>query len=262
MELIKHTIGAVEKAAIEQLPTNYQHYVRLRQEKPLTEYDEYPAKQICAMIIREAFRDITSVGSKIEYTPAIIEEQRDLLYREVSKNFRSITPSELKECFSVGVRGESGPYFGLCPKTYNQFLKFWVENTLRGKAWTEYLAKINGWKLAEKPIIPKSFYYNACEEAFKDYRERKKLPFTPSSIYDFTAEYLGLETLINKPDWPEIKKQAKEDYLKEIKKLPKDFTKDWTMDPNENKVLARSIKLVALTFFYDSLISQRKEALK
>jgi len=251
-----------EQTALNQLTDIQRYYVSLKSEKPLSQLSEPEIKRLCVEVITRSMVESSPNGQS---DPQIIQAQSNFLFIELKGKMLSLTPSEVKEAFRLGIRGETGPYFGMCPKTYAQFLKHWFERSERGKAWDCYLDKLNGWKRAEKPSLPPEWFYEACEGAFKKYKETGKLPPSPFGYYDFIKDYLGAETLINKEKLKLILSEGKEVYLKKVKGL--EIAKEWKLvldekSPDFNLVFSNSVKDVAVKYFFDNLIVQGKEKIK
>lgn len=263
MELVK---SEPEKQAFQSLNDIQQYYVRLKLEPPIAAIkSQSDIKRACLDIITKSMMDNSPNG---QTDTKILQFQTETLYNELSGKFKSLTLSEIKEAFRLGIRGETGPFFGMCAKTYHQFIKHWFEREERGKAWELYISKVNGWKLAEKPALDKSFFFRACEKAFTRYRERKEMPEVPFSLYDFIKEYTGEETLIDRLDYPKIKIEAERIYKEKIKHSAlKEMAREWKLiadetHPDFNKVYANSIKEVATKYYFESLIKQNKTTIK
>jgi len=246
-----------EQNALNQLTDIQRYYVSLKSDKPLSQLPEPNIKRLCVEVITRSMVESSPNGQS---DPQIIQAQSNFLFNELKGKLLSLTPSEVKEAFRLGVRGETGPYFGMCPKTYAQFLKHWFERSERGKAWDCYLDKLNGWTRAEKPSLPPEWFYEACEKAYTKYKETGKLPISPFGYYDFIKDYLGVDTLMDGEQWPLILSEAKEAYKAKIKGL--DIAKEWKLNTEENLVFANSIKDVAVKRFFDNLILQGKEKIK
>lgn len=263
MELIK---TEPEKQAFASLNDIQQYYVRLKSEPAIQHIkSENEIKRACLEIITRAMMDQSPNGQP---DSKILQFQTQVLFNELSGKYKSLTLSEIREAFRIGIRGETGPYFGLCAKTYHQFIKHWFEREERGKAWELYISKVNGWKLAEKPALSKQFFFDACERAFTKYRERKEMPEVPFCLYDFIKEYTGEETLIDRLDYPKIKAEALKLYTDKIKHSAlKEMAKGWKLIADEtnqdfNRVYANSIKHIATKYYFQSLIEQGKTTIK
>lgn len=269
MELVK---SEPEKQAFAALNDIQQYYVRLKSEPSILHIkNESEVKRACLEIITKAMMDQSPNGQPDE---KILQFQSQVLFNELTGKYKSLTLSELREAFRLGIRGETGPYFGLCAKTYSQFIKWWFDKDERGKAWELYISKVNGWKLAEKPALDKSFFFKACERAYKKYRESatREMPEVPFCLYDFIKEYIGAETLLNKDEWDTLKHKIKADalisYKNKIKHSAlKDIAANWKLcinpqSPDYNNMYANSIKEAATKYYFESLIKQGKQTIK
>jgi len=257
-EIIK---SEIDRDVFKQLPSNYQYFVNLRASTPVNLMSERHQKNICLDVITKAMYEQSPNGQP---DTLILSSQTNALLSEI-KHFKTITEAELGECFRLGIRGESGPYFGLCPKTYHQFLKWWCDKKDRGLAWTEYLDKINGFVRAEKPSLGKEFYNSACENAYTKYLEKGEIPHAPFSYYDCVKEYLGLETLIEKGQYNDVKNEAKKLYDNKLKKCEstlKELLKGAELNEKENKVFANCIKEIAIKRYFERLKDNGVKTLK
>lgn len=269
-QLVKRT--EPEQKAFESLTSLQQYYVALKSEKPISELSDQVVKQSCIDIITRGMMFISPNGQPEFKT---IQFQTQELYEQVSGPYKSLTLSEVKECFRRGLAGDYGQYFGMCGKSYVQFLKAWFDNGERNKAFQQYLDNINGWRRADKPvIIDKAFFHKACEDAYKDYKVKGVMPTVPFSLYDIVKEYTGLKSLIAQGTGNQIRDEGRKDYTEKIRSSSlKKMAKDWKLDsrptlkdgspnPDYNQVYANSIKSVALKYYFDSLIKQGKETIK
>lgn len=266
MELI---LSQPEKEALQRLPANYKPYVELRAGYPtigslLDKGQVGLVKRLCLDIItismaeQAPFKKMNE-EEKESYS-LILVAQSEALFNELKGKYLTLTCPELKECFRLGIRGESGPYFGMCPKTYAQFLKWWFDKEDRLKGWTKYIDEVNGFRRAEKPTLPPEWFYEKCELAYKKYKDSGDLPVSPFSYYDFTVDYLGVKSLINESDWNLVRDEGIKAYREKVKKIQ--IAKEWGMNPKVNTVLGNSIKEVALKRFFDKLILEGKETIK
>lgn len=246
-----------EKEALESLTDIQQYYVRLKSEKPISQLADTVIKSACLEIVTAAMVEQSPNG---QADPKVLQFQAGELFKELNGKFKSLTLSEVKEAFKLGIRGETGPYFGMCAKTYHQFIKHWFDRQERGKAWDVYLDKLAGWKRAEKPSLSPEWFYEACEKAYQDYKQKGELPISPFGYYDFIKQYLQVETLIEKEKWPQIKNEANMEYRAKVKGL--EIAKEWTLDPEVNLVYGNCIKNIAVKYFFDKLILDGKEKIK
>ncbi len=259
MELI---LSQPENEAFNKLPDNFKPYVQLKAGhqtigRLIEKGHVNDIKRLCLDIITVSSFEQSPNG---QADSKILTAQAESLFNELKGKYRTLTPLELKECFRLGIRGESGPYFGLCAKTYAQFLKWWFDKEDRQKAWTKYIDLVNGFTRAEKPSLSPEWFYEACEKAFVKYKETGDLPVSPFGYYDFIKQYLQVETLIDREKWPVIKNEAEQEYNKKIKGLA--IANEWGKDPEVNLVYGNCIKNVAVKYFFDKLILEGKEKIK
>lgn len=254
MELIKHKLTNEEVKATESMPISNRNLVVCRQEKNLNGYTQNQLKSVCLEIITVAFVENSPNGIS---DPNILSEQATLLEKELTGKFRTLTVSEIKTAFKNGIRGEYGEFFGLCPKTYHKFLKAYLNNPERGKAWIEYQKLIDANQVKEKIMYTQEQLNQWCVDAFADFIRDKTMPIYPRVIYDNTKILLNRKSLVSDLQiWEEIVKIAKVEYKVKIKPLPKDLTKDWRLDMDVNLMYQSCLKSVALRFFYNDLVSK------
>lgn len=231
-----------------------QYYIRLKLETPIAKLDPQVIKRACLDIITKAMMDNSPNGQS---DSKILSFQSETLFNELSGKYKSLTLSELKECFRLGIRGESGPYFGMCAKTYHQFIKWWFDKPERNKAFYSYINKVNGFKIAEKPQVDESFFFKACEKAYQRYLKYGEMPEVAFCMYDWIKKMTGLKTLIK--DKERVMKLAENNYQLKLKNSAlKEIARGWNMvaDPNSpdfNNVFANSVKEEATRLYFQEL---------
>ena len=212
-------------------------------------------------ILTIAYFDMGS-GGKLDDT--MMQSQIDGLFKELSGKYSLMTLPEVKEAFRRGIRGESGPYFGLCPKTYNQFLKWYFELPDRNNAWQAHLTELSQQKDSEKKIVLTiDQLRQACIDAFEDYKNSGKMPFVPFAIYNQIKELKGVKTIIADGKWAQIKKDGIELYKKRqthgmTSKNADKFLRTFIFD-NEDLNQTNTIKEVALRAYFEELIFKGEE---
>lgn len=121
---------------IEKLPENYKPFVIARQEPQMRVLTANQVKAGIAKILSQASFDM---GSPMSADREILTFQTEACFKELSFKFSTLTLSELRNAFAMGIRNEFGQYFGMCPKTYHQFIKAYYELPGRFKAQEAYL---------------------------------------------------------------------------------------------------------------------------
>jgi len=191
----------ITQEQIANLPTVQRDFVQLRVgNKAIRDLDTPVIKRACAEIISKAFFDAgQSMGQNTEEANKVLAYQTEALFSELKGVFTNLTLPELKESFRRGIRNDSGQYFGLCGKTYHQFIKWFYNLPERQKSWVDFLA------LTETPPEPKIdkalFSKEACKKAFDHYKQTKEMPFAAFAYYDILNElvgtdYNGVKTLV------------------------------------------------------------------
>lgn len=248
-----------EEKAFAELTVSQKYLVELRREKPYSELKDPQKNQLCAEIITRAMVSFSPNG---QADSTIIQFQATELLNELKGRFGVMTPSEIKECFRKGIREEYGQYFGMCVKTYHQFLKGWFDNPERAKSWLAYLDGVekNQVRVAEKPALDPAYFMKAAEDAFKKYKETGTMPFAPASFYEYFKQSRGLKTLIDQKDWPEILTQSVKTYKKKAKQYidldnypPIMKYKNEQGEEKENGYFVSIVKEIALRMYWDNL---------
>lgn len=210
---------------LDRLTPKQQEYVRLRvAQTPVKNIEAYVVKIALAEILVKAAFDL---GSPMADDAIVLKFQTEGFFKELKGRFANLTIFELKEAFNRGIRGEFGQFFGLCPRTYHQFIKHFYELPERQKAWLEYMAGQEELKKSPKPVFfttdqLKQFAIND----FETYRQSGKLPFYPHATYNIICEAIGtgisidgkmVKTLItDRALAKELFLQAKKEYLAKL----------------------------------------------
>ena len=137
MEIVKLTVLNEELKALESMQQSEQEWVRMRLEKPYSEYSEIKQRQFCHVTISNSYNYNGQTA-----TTDMITHQTGELFNEIKGKFASLTLSEIQSAFKNGLNGVYGPFFGLCGKTYHFFLKSLYSNENRQKSWLAYFEKI------------------------------------------------------------------------------------------------------------------------
>lgn len=252
-------ITAKQLEVMQKLPYVNQRYVQLRQERPISQLTPHELISACFQILTKAFIDGTPNGAP---DSNILTFQTKCLVDEFKGRLSDLTVSEVKEAFSRGIRGESGPYFGMCPKTYHQFLSWYHGLPDRSESWVKYLLALDEIKESKEPtVLTKEYLINSAKESFKNYKESGNLPFVPHAIYDTIKELLGLDTLIDKKVWPDVKETAKKEYSKKhipAKGLKNGINEALTFDVS-NRSFEFELKKQGLISYFNALISTGKD---
>lgn len=184
MELAKNEI-------INKLPKYQAELVALRVgHKEIKNLNEIEIKKECNKIISRAFIYSSPNG---QVDNQILSVQTIELYNCVKKYFTMTLP-ELHFAFKEGLDGLTGPWFGLCGKTYNQFLKGFFEKPERGKAFSAYLDLSDKPSVTDKPmhkIIDES--NQAILNRFKRYKRIGDIENHAFAVYDLLCEKNGVE---------------------------------------------------------------------
>jgi hypothetical protein len=251
----------VTREQIDLLPVSQQSFVRLRlANKAVKDISQSTLKISCAEILTKASFDM---GSPMADDEQVLEFQTLALVNELKGKYGTLTLPEVAEAFTRGIRGETGPYFGMCPKTYHQFLKWFYELPERGKAWIDYLALLEKGETADKPkVFTREYLVHAAKTAFEDYKTSGKLPMVPFAIYDTIKDLKGVKSLMSIKDWPNIQSEAQQSYTEErTRGLRKDKVAQVISElifSQENRGYEFHLKKIGLKYYFDELIREGK----
>lgn len=223
-------------------------------------------KRECVDILTTAYFDNGSpLNMDAKEDAGVLQFQTEALFKELSGKYGTLTLPELSEAFRRGVRGESGAFFGMCPKTYHQFIKYFFDLPERGKAWMNYLEELETPRAKAPIVLTHEHLQGLAIRTFEEYKLTKDLPQLGSvcgTIYDTIKKSQKVETLIDRLDWAEIKKLAKESYVNEMKRGTKkgDLKKllDMLIYDISNRSFEFHVKKVGLKFYFDALIKNDK----
>lgn len=176
--------------------------------KPIKLLTENEVKRSCSEIIAKSFAD----SGQLNVTTEMLQFQTQSLLDELSDKYKDLTIDEVKEAFKKGIRGETGPYFGLCAKTYHQFIKHYFESKERTEAMRVYL-DLNRQEIVKDKPTPEQqneILKKGIKLAYEVYVKSGELPFYSAPYYD----YLKKNNLVNwsKEQIEEMKIEAETEY--------------------------------------------------
>lgn len=239
---------------LEVLPLSLQPYAINRiGKKAIKDLTEPEIKRNCYMIISVAFAE----SGQLKVVSAMLQYQSDTLFNELKGKFKDLTIDELKEAFKMGIRHEFGQYFGLCAKTYNQFIKGYFERPERAEAMRVYLDSINAVIVKElTPEEKRKLTIQGVYSAYESFCKSGELPFYSAPYYDIIKE----NGLVNwsKEERLEMELEAKSEYigkLRDDKMKRKINSKQFTTiceSLGSNQSFKNVCKKVALKRFFES----------
>ena len=240
---------------IERLPESLRQYAINRiGKKAIKDMIQSEVKKNCSQIVASAFAE----SGQLKVDAPMLQYQSDSLFNELSGKFKDLTIDEVKESFKQGIRGESGPYFGLCAKTYHQFLKHYYEKKERAEAMRVYLDLVNQ-EASKEPLTKEQKYERmmlGVKTAFNEYKESGKLPFCPAPYYDFLWQELKLINWTAEQK-SEIRQEANRlwsEFLKEAKDTRRINTmqyKELLANTINNQTYLNKVKQVGLKKFFE-----------
>lgn len=245
----------IEKEAFNKLPESLKPFVMARLEKPVKEITDNELKKNCYDIISLAFIE----QNQLSVEPDLIAFQRDSLFTELRTQplFKGLTLSEVKNAFKTGIRGETGSFFGMCAKTYHQFLKHYADKKERTECMRLYLDALNEPKKSEKPLATKmAETAESYKRALEHYKKTKEMPYTSFAFYDYLVNDLKIE-VVSKEDKFKIAKQTETEYTSELKfkkakgQIRGDQYEDIISSLSSNPTLKNRMKKLALKKYWD-----------
>jgi len=236
-----------EQNKISELPVNYQPFVRAKF-----------GTQIKSMSDRDLYFDcfdmigltLASNGNKDGGDKAV----QEFLSKELAKDLKQpkyniLSIDEVKMALNLGVRLEYGNFFGINITTIHFWLKSFISDLNRDLAIKEYNRKLDLINTTDKPIVfTKEYLIKVAETAIEDYRRDKTMPIIPAAIYETIKEVKGLDTLILKEDWDNIKAEAKESYEKKMNPKRKKSIAEML---DYGKTYEFEVKRVALKYYFE-----------
>lgn len=198
----------------DKLPESLRQYAINRVgKKAIKDLTPNEVKRHCNEIIAKAFAD----DGKFQVTSEMLSFQSLALFEELKGKFKDLTIDEVKEAFRLGIRGETGAYFGLCAKTYHQFIKHYFERKERSEAMRVYLDQF-GTGITDKKLTDdekREQMIKGIRLAYEAYCRCGELPFYPAPYYDFIKNELKL-TNWTKEQRDEIEREAREQYTNKL----------------------------------------------
>lgn len=227
-------------------------------QKQIKDITDFELKSECGRIVTVAYSEMGQFG----ITADMIEHQKTALFNEIRGNkiFSGFSLQEVKNAVNLGIRGESGPFFGLCAKSFYQFLKHYSERKERTEALNKYLDEIKKPFVTEKPLT--QIFKETAQSTLSVFNEYKKdgtLPIVSFPFYDFLWNNLKLINW-SESEKVEIKKSGQELYKKELaeKVISRQIKKsdyELIISNLNNATCLNRIKKVGLKRYFDKCIN-------
>lgn len=257
----------------DKLPESLRQYAINRVgRKAIKDLHPNEVKRNCTEIIAKTYAE----DGKFQVTSEMISFQSQALFEELTGRFKDLTIDELKEAFRLGIRGETGAYFGLCAKTYHQFIKHYFERKERSEAMKEYLNLIN--RVNQKETTEEQKYQimkQASLQEFESYSKTKNLSRSAPYVYDFIAKKYGTKATLSGEDIyilisdkgirETIKKDAKAEYEKSLNmkvlkgEARKKDAEKAMFDLVTNRSYLNIAKTIELGIYFDGLIKDNQK---
>lgn len=106
----------------------------------------------------------------------------NLLIKDIEHYYKRITVEELKIAFNNGVREYYGKYYGLSVKTFNDWIKAYLESEERKKRINENNYIETGINPIQKDEIRKEYLLKCLTIPFIEYKESKEWLFNRNNI--------------------------------------------------------------------------------
>lgn len=194
---MSETLVTIEQAALTRLPAETQMAVRRIVGHPFLKTMGEPAlKSECLKIIVKAFNDQgQTVDARKDSDLRMLEHQRNELMREARRQeFSGLTIEEVRWAFDECVRGASGPFYGMCAKSYHQFLKWGKDHDCRVGAVQAYFDTITALEKKEPTIEEKKERSKrALLNLFAEYKATNSLGVCPWAYCGVLADLIGTE---------------------------------------------------------------------
>jgi hypothetical protein len=183
------------------MPANLAEFAQLRiGQKQIKDLDQTYVKSKCAEIISRAFVYTSPNWMKdFKGTPEQIQKQADdilhfqsiELYNTLKGKLATLTLSELQKAFKIGLDGGTGQFFGMCGKTYHQFVNHFYNLPERSKAWLAYLEEVEKPDPVKHKFLPEREERTGCVNLFKRYKESGQMEQLSYAYYDTFCKYWG-----------------------------------------------------------------------
>lgn len=188
VEFIKKQMELTTNNPLSRLPQNYSDLASLRiGHKQLKDLGERQVMAECANILKRAFLYNSPNGQTDEQ---IIAFQTLELFN-VLKKFKLLTLPEVSKAFDIGLNNGYGQYFGMCGKTYHQFISGFYNSESRGKAWLAYLEEVEKPDPVKHKFMPEREERTGCVNLFKRYKESGHMEQLSYAYYDTFCKYWG-----------------------------------------------------------------------
>lgn len=218
-----------EKNGFDKLPPALRDFTIARFETPFKELNNYQKTQGALEVISGAYIDLNTKFKNADEESDVKSFQTQFLIKELSGQYSSLTLSEIKRAFYMGVRNEFNTekeqWYSMCPATYHFFLKKYFNLPQRAEGMKQYLEIIKGENKVELTAEEKK---QKSKEAlvwyFSEYKRTKKLGSGSYAMYESLyygfglcrfsdVEALDLKNSVQKK-WDEYESQPKKNHYK------------------------------------------------
>ena len=200
------------------------------------------------------------------------------VYELINEDFKNLTKLELKAACKNGVIGNYGQWFGMCLKTFNEWIKAYLNHETRKQAIKEWNLAIEKSQFSNVPVANIDFFDSqSCINAFNTYKTSKIMPLAPFAYYDILNERLGTEynglktlitdkevrqTLVEQSDFEFVRlcTMGKKKYEKMGDLSGAEKIMDYLLEDKKGlKGYERIVKANFLKHYFETLIAENKE---
>ena len=116
------------------------------------------------------------------------------VYDLINENFKNLTHLELKTACKNGVIGNYGQWFGMCLKTFNEWIKAYLNAEVRKQAIKDWNLAVEKSQFSDKPIVNLDlFNKESCLRAFENYKNTGNMPMAAFAYYDTINDLIGVD---------------------------------------------------------------------
>lgn len=245
-----------EKSAFDKLPASLRDFTVARVETPFKELNKYQQTAGALEVISGAYIDLNTKFKNAEEESDVKTFQTQFLIKELSGQYGSLTLSEIKRAFYMGVRNEFNTekeqWYSMCPATYHFFLKKYYNLPQRAEGMKQYLELVKGEnKIELSPEEKKAKDKKALIWYFGEYKKNGKLGSGSYAMYQSLWDFGFLKFSA------EERKEIRE-------KVESEYTKVLELSRKKQRISANQLAELLLTFDTNPTLkgNLRKEALK
>jgi IS1 family transposase len=260
MEITKQT------DLIEKVSAHYRPYIEALRTPDLKSKDS--ATNLFEIL--QALIQTTALTGKINEDKNVDKFICEQFYEQIKVKYPHARHGEISLAFKKGALGEYGEYFGINVTTCWKWWKSYIESKELIEAKREWvnLMEMPRHDPDVKPLNLNESMKEPILNAFKDFKETGRLPYTAASFYNVICQLKGVKTLIGNVELRnQIKKEAFDNYRESLvqkgtnRKDPKTFQEllDWCTKPKMNPTYEKETRKLALKYYFKECQLMNKE---